>query len=899
MWDALGHRRGHCICDVSKSVEPARLLSAHNTDVIVLSMSSYRYQPLSSTNNSIRLLRLMPNRDPNTEIQCELFEYSLQDSCESHLYEALSYVWGDANKKLPVIIHGHRFDATVNLHAALSRLRNHSIERILWIDAICIDQQNTAEKEYQIQFMATIYARAYRVVVWLGEASDDSDLVFGEMLREEGKTSPFGAKATKIDSAAVALLKRPWFQRIWILQEVAAARNIVVMCGRDRIDGYAFCLGTDGFIDSYEIPLQLQSLIRSVSYLIRGAIFRPEYSLTQSSRSTLNISPLSELVDMYHANHATHCHDKVYALLGMSTDNLSNGDLLPNYRIPWAELLQRLVRHVISDEVSVETWGENQAAVIKSGGWIVGEIISVKIDPVRGDRYRVEVLLFGIPLQSGLLANVKYHWTLQTTSNSIHTGDLICRLRGASKPTIVRLGRDYFKIIMVAVKLIEEELKYEQSASPSIGWTTPVLPQRTFLLLWDWEQSLRKTLHSEYYETWIRMTDWESEKAKLEIESHLARAKRLWNVTLTLCDMTTSTSAYLRDSRMEERGREAIGEFDVAIAHKDITASELRVVKSLLLEHIDLESYSHNANSGLQPLLWAADGKHDVVVELLLDSMHKFPPTLLSQAAKKGHETVVRLLLQKDMTEHESSKTESYMALLLAAEAGNAAVVKLLLDAGRSNVDFDASSTGAALLKAATLGHEHVVKLLLETTDIKVDVKDEHGHTPLLLAASRGKQAVVKLLLATGKVDLNSKGIYGDTSLFQAIDGGHDEVVKLLVRTGNIDLGAKNRFGETPLERAISKARQAEPLSASELGSVEDQWGMLNWPSERERRGLQAIITLLQDTEKIEVETKNKQLHEPGNAEEIVEDIAEETFSVKRLLSRKMARGRQRMAKLR
>lgn len=340
------------------------------------------------------------------------------------------------------------------------------------------------------------------------------------------------------------------------------------MCGRDQIDGYAFCLGIDDFINSYKIPSHLQSLIRSVSYLIRGAIFRSEYSIAQSSRSTLNISPLSELVDMYHANQATNCHDKVYALLGMSTDDLSNGDLLPNYEIPWAELLQRLVRHVISDEVSVETWEKSQAAVIVSEGWIIGEVISVTSDPVRGDRYRVEVLLFGDPLQTGVVGDIRTHWTLQATSNTIQSGDLVCRLRGASKPTIVRLGRDYFKIIIVAVNLIEEEHKQEESASRSMGWTSSALPERTFLLLWDWEQSSRKIRHSEYYEKWIRMTDWGSEKAKLEIESHLARAKRLWHVTLALSDMTTSTSAYLKGSQMEERGREAIGDFDVAIGHK-------------------------------------------------------------------------------------------------------------------------------------------------------------------------------------------------------------------------------------------------------------------------------------------------------------------------------------------
>jgi hypothetical protein len=129
-------------------------------------MSQYRYSPLSPRRDSIRLLRLMPHKDKSADIHCELFEYSLQNPCDgTHLYEALSYVWGNPEKKLPLCMHNQSFDVTVNLHAALLRLRNHFMERILWVDAICIDQENQEEKEHQIQFMAKIYSQATRVVV--------------------------------------------------------------------------------------------------------------------------------------------------------------------------------------------------------------------------------------------------------------------------------------------------------------------------------------------------------------------------------------------------------------------------------------------------------------------------------------------------------------------------------------------------------------------------------------------------------------------------------------------------------------------------------------------------------------------------------------------------------------
>jgi hypothetical protein len=138
-------------------------------------MSQYSYCPLQAGQNRVRLLRLLPAEDDEAEIQCELFDYSLDDSRRTHLYEALSYVWGDPKQTRPILMHGHRFEVTVNLHAALLRLRNHAVQRVLWVDAMCINQADQKEKEHQIQAMANIYGRANRMVVWLGEAADGSD----------------------------------------------------------------------------------------------------------------------------------------------------------------------------------------------------------------------------------------------------------------------------------------------------------------------------------------------------------------------------------------------------------------------------------------------------------------------------------------------------------------------------------------------------------------------------------------------------------------------------------------------------------------------------------------------------------------------------------------------------
>jgi hypothetical protein len=103
-------------------------------------MSSYLYSLLSPDGDNIRLLRLLPNEDEAAPLYYKLRNYSLRRlSPQTHLYEALSYVWGDPDKTLSICVDKNRFQVTVNLHAALLRLRNHSFERIIWVDAIYIN----------------------------------------------------------------------------------------------------------------------------------------------------------------------------------------------------------------------------------------------------------------------------------------------------------------------------------------------------------------------------------------------------------------------------------------------------------------------------------------------------------------------------------------------------------------------------------------------------------------------------------------------------------------------------------------------------------------------------------------------------------------------------------------
>jgi hypothetical protein len=179
-------------------------------------MSEYVYSSLGP--NSIRLLRLLPHEQEDAPIQCQLFHYSLEGSGnQTHLYTALSYVWGNLANPRYISIAENTLPVTRNLYKALLRLRNSSFERIIWVDAVCINQESIEEKEQQIRFMAKIYGQARSVLVWLGEAADNSDQAIKE-IRATGSMATKSPKNPTIRSAVLALLQRTWFQRIWVCE---------------------------------------------------------------------------------------------------------------------------------------------------------------------------------------------------------------------------------------------------------------------------------------------------------------------------------------------------------------------------------------------------------------------------------------------------------------------------------------------------------------------------------------------------------------------------------------------------------------------------------------------------------------------------------------------------------
>lgn len=189
---------------------------------------------LNPSRNEIRVLYLHPSVDPDASIKCSRQVVSLDDDPD---YEALSYAWGDPSAVRPISLDGDpAFSVTLNAWAALRALRHQDRCRVLWVDAICIRQDDHIERAEQVKLMGTIYRKASSVRVWLGAddvGDKDAMLILRNMTTAEGANDTLGyskAARERMDQLR-RFFARPWWERLWVVQEVALGRHVVFQQG--------------------------------------------------------------------------------------------------------------------------------------------------------------------------------------------------------------------------------------------------------------------------------------------------------------------------------------------------------------------------------------------------------------------------------------------------------------------------------------------------------------------------------------------------------------------------------------------------------------------------------------------------------------------------------------------
>ncbi|KAL2065433.1 hypothetical protein VTL71DRAFT_3103 [Oculimacula yallundae] len=316
---------------------------------------SYMTNPYTAlrTKDAFRVLILEPesrlqsgkpgkSADP---LRCTLKHLSSFHEVE---YEAVSYAWGEADSAGPELIlcNGRPLFIQPNLASALRTLRHPNKVRILWADAICINQQDILERAGQVSQMREIYANARKVIIWLGSERqadkqafdflkwlavyfDQQGNVWKTDLTESG---PEGEWAQiKVDHASKfealrSLLHRDWFIRTWVVQELASAQSASLMKGHDTI--------------TWDVVSDVLTKLQHPSFLVD--YLEDEKTLTalnsvvametvrRSVNGTFDLS-LFQILLATCFNTCSDKRDKVYAVLGLAKDWLEKGGLDPDY----------------------------------------------------------------------------------------------------------------------------------------------------------------------------------------------------------------------------------------------------------------------------------------------------------------------------------------------------------------------------------------------------------------------------------------------------------------------------------------------------------------------------------------------------------------------------------------
>lgn len=328
-------------------------------------MEKYSYEPLNPDRPAIRLLHLHPGGN-NSEISCSLSQAELNQRNDTISYEALSYTWGLPDLFERIIVDGCYLNVTYNLHSVLQQLRYSDVDRILWIDAICIDQENKKERGHQVEQMSKIYSEAERVIFWLGLGTLETDILMEslQLLQRESINYNLGGWSLQDNrwknlwasmelkfgrshndfrtlqcQGLRELLARPWFRRVWILQEVALAKAGIMICGRKSVSARLFGL----------IPLFLEIKPNTHCQSVLNIMPSP-----WRKTSWRNKSPdLRTLLLNFGDSEATESQDLVYALRGMSSDAAEKNGIIPDYDKSEEVLVREVVQFVERCELEV------------------------------------------------------------------------------------------------------------------------------------------------------------------------------------------------------------------------------------------------------------------------------------------------------------------------------------------------------------------------------------------------------------------------------------------------------------------------------------------------------------------------------------------------------------------
>jgi hypothetical protein len=312
----------------------------------------YQYQPLKN-DNGLRLLKLRAGPVNQPAVECELFESELietdlfEQGIRNEDYEAVSWCWGNKPQDhLLRVNEGEQafsFYVSEDLQAALRSLRYHDKTRLLWVDQICINQAKTSERNQQVPKMNQIYGQAKNVCIWVGNEDETSHAAMEFIKSNVLKLWDFDklCEDPKMGEKWLAmsmLMKRPWFSRRWVVQEIALAERGILYCGRDQIAWQEFADAVSLFVEAESVTHKLSNVMRkdqkfdqipdfygNVPALGAARLVDATSNLFRSSKAGKRgrrerLLSLEYLVSKYTVFEAREPRDTIYALLAIARD---------------------------------------------------------------------------------------------------------------------------------------------------------------------------------------------------------------------------------------------------------------------------------------------------------------------------------------------------------------------------------------------------------------------------------------------------------------------------------------------------------------------------------------------------------------------------------------------------
>jgi len=295
--------------------------------------SRYEYEPLTRS-QEIRLIILKRNKR-SSPLKCRIVHVELTSEIP---YLALSYTWGTSSQTKLLLVDGQELNIRTNLWLALWHLREdmrrsskclatRSFPQYMWIDAICINQDDITERNHQVRLMSQVFSYAFEVLVWLGIEADDSRLAM-EVLQDVCESYNW-SDALK---AIARLFNREYWTRMWIIQEIGLANKVTLQCGGQSVDWRSIkSLQSKLYIDSSTVKEAVRiDHSYAMQHFRQWSNQKPYKNARLWQSNDGHSSSLHGLLETFRDYKCSDPRDKVFALLGLAHD-CQNGELLPDY----------------------------------------------------------------------------------------------------------------------------------------------------------------------------------------------------------------------------------------------------------------------------------------------------------------------------------------------------------------------------------------------------------------------------------------------------------------------------------------------------------------------------------------------------------------------------------------